>query len=138
MILVDTNVFLRYIDKRSSDHARARALLLNPPGDLIVAPQSVYEAYSVLTRPVDVNGLGVTPAQADQLIDRITFYATLVEEPSDLLERWRRLCVEHDVGGRPSHDARLAAFALGVGARTLMTLNPRDFRRYGLEIIDQP
>ena len=48
------------------------------------------------------------------------------------------LCREVPVGGKQIHDANIAATMLAHGERRLLTLNVKDFRRYGerIELVD--
>ena len=48
------------------------------------------------------------------------------------------LCREVPVVGKQIHDANIAATMLAHGERRLLTLNVKDFRRYGerIEMID--
>lgn len=47
------------------------------------------------------------------------------------------LCREIPIAGRLVHDANIAATMLAHGERRLLTVNARDFRRYGdrLELV---
>lgn len=42
---------------------------------------------------------------------------------------------EVPIGGRQIHDANIVATMLAYGERRLLTLNARDFRRYGDRIV---
>ena len=48
------------------------------------------------------------------------------------------LCREVPVAGKQIHDANIAATMLAHGERRLLTLNVKDFRRYGerIELVD--
>jgi hypothetical protein len=98
--------------------------------ELCVGAQNVFEFWVVATRPRNVNGLGLSPAQAEQEVRALLSGYTLLRDPPDLLERWLDLCSRYAVSGRPAHDARLVALMLAHGVTHLFTLNPADFARY--------
>lgn len=100
----------------------------------IVPAQAIYELWSVLTRRAEDNGIGTKVADADRTLDRCLEMVRLVPDPPGLFDRWRALCVEHDVKGKPSHDARIAAFTIETRATDLLTLNPADFKRFPVNL----
>ena len=68
MILVDTNLLLRLIQV---GHAHCQAawdainlLTARDNESFVIVPQNLYELYVVCTRPIDLNGLGMTRDQA--------------------------------------------------------------------------
>ena len=72
-ILIDTNVLLRTIQPGTADCAVARAAIreCRKTDRLTIVPQVVYELWVVLTRPTDVNGLGMSSAAAEQRIGEL-------------------------------------------------------------------
>lgn len=133
--LLDTNVLTSVQDSDYPKHKEVVRFLGVAPYDLCVAPQSLYEYWSVSTRPRKVNGLDRSPAEAwaDIVEFRRTF--TVLADPASLLDEWLDLCRTHGVSGKNAHDARLAAYARLNGISVLVTLNPRDFARYGLNVV---
>jgi len=132
-ILLDTNSLVRL---RDADHPRhavcAQAARLLQQGEHLpcVCAQVLIEYWVVATRPREVNGLGLTTAEAEEdLTDFARAYVWL-REPPDLVHRWRALVNQHAVRGRPAHDARLVAVMQAHGLNHLLTLNPADFKRY--------
>ena len=72
--LVDTNVLLRWVQPHHPLYALVQAALdaLRRQGETIfVTPQNLVEFWNSATRPVDRNGFGFTPAQADQELTRL-------------------------------------------------------------------
>ncbi len=102
---------------------------------LVVAPQSLYEFWVVATRPQNVNGLELSIERALQEVTAIREAFTVLPDPPGLLDDWLDLCRTHGVSGKNAHDARLAAYARLCGIPTLVTLNARDFARYGLNVV---
>ena len=139
MIGLDTNVLLRVIDNRHPHHPAAVALLNRPTTNgeaAAIVPQCLYESWTAATRPVASNGLGTSPALAAQWVQTFSGRLRLLRDPADLPERWQALVREHEVVGVKAHDARLAAAYLAHGVTRLATFNARDFRRFGLDLIE--
>lgn len=115
--------------KSSIDRALAEGVTL------VLAPQSFYEAYVVLTRRAEANGYALTGAEVRDILRDLESSFSLLPDPSDLVRRWLDLCAIHDVGGKPAHDTRLAAWAKAHGVEAILTHNPGDFARYGLAVL---
>jgi len=145
MILVDTNILVRVADPISTDCKATRLALklLRGGGNLpVIARQSVYEFWAVATRPagrppMGSNGLGMSANRADQWLDYILRTLTIIDDPKDLMERWRNLVRNYNVTGMKSHDARLVAIMQGYGIADILTFNTADFKRFnGINLID--
>ena len=63
---------------------------------------------------------------------------TVLEDSPDVMAALIALCREVPVAGKQIHDANIAATMLAHGERRLLTLNARDFRRYGgrIELVE--
>lgn len=137
--LIDTSVLSRLIERDSERGTAAERAVRDPPpdwGELAVCAQVLTEFWVVATRPVNVNGYGLTPAEVDAHIADFLELFTLLPDPPDLFERWRALVVAHKVCGKPAHDARLAALMGAYAVGRILTFNPRDFRRFpGIDIV---
>lgn len=140
--LLDANILLRRIEPAHSHHAIALQAvrdLLTTGQELFVAPQSIYEFWTVATRPLSVNGLGLSINEAVQDVTRIETLFTLLPDETGVYPQWRRLVVTYSVQGKPAHDARLVAFMLTHGITHLLTFNGSDFGRYtseGITVVD--
>ena len=135
-ILLDTSALTHYL-ATAVDGGRVSAGRLDERGDLVVAPQCLYELYAVATRPAENRGgFGLTPKQAARVVDDFRADLVFLPEPENLFELWRNLVVRHGVTGRATHDARLAAFALGHEIGTIATRDKGGFARFGLEEIE--
>lgn len=111
-VLADTNILGRSVHRNAAKHAEVlRALkILRSRGDrLCTVPQILYEFRAVATRPLDLNGLGLTPIQADRIMARIEQLCPILRDPPELYDERRRLIVAHGVSGKKSHDTRLIA-----------------------------
>jgi len=90
----------------------------------------MFEMWSVLTRPKEVNGWGLAPQEAAKFgTDALRTYG-LLEDPSGLVHHWLQLCEAHSVRGKQAHDCRLVAWMELNGIKHLLTLNSADFARY--------
>lgn len=132
-MLTDTNILLRARDSQSAAHEACREALhrLNVRSESVYICAQVYiEYWSVATRPLSVNGLGLEPADVERELRVFDGMFVYLSEPPDLLDRWRALVSQHQVRGRQVHDARLVAVMDAHGIDTLLTLNTADFARY--------
>ncbi len=129
----DTNILLRMSDRTSPSFSvtrRAVSQIRRSGGAIFIVPQNLVEFWAVATRPVAVNGLGLSPIQADRAVRRIERSFPLLPDKPEIHLYWRALVMNHAVSGRQVHDARLVAAMLAHGVSHLLTFNIADFRRY--------
>lgn len=132
-IALDTNIVLRVVNASEPDHKRVSdfvASLRSNGESFALAAQVLHEYWVVATRPIDVNGLGIEPAAARLSADRALQLFSLLPDPPGLFQAWLEMCTRLSIRGRPAYDARLAAWMLLNNVKTLVTLNPGDFRRF--------
>ncbi len=103
---------------------------------LRISRQVLREYLVVVTRPQTWS----TPLpMADALRDaeRMSRRFEVLEDGPRVTSLLTDLCREVPVAGRQVHDANIAATMLAYGERRLLTLNERDFRRFGdrLELV---
>jgi predicted nucleic acid-binding protein len=138
-VLVDTNVLLRAFQIDSPENATAKAALLvlqDKGTELCIVPQTIYEYWVVATRPKEVNGLGMTVAEAEQAVKLIVEDFSLRLDERGIFGRWQALVTKHEVKGKNAHDARLAAAMQRHGLTQILTFNGADFARFAeLEVI---
>jgi len=110
---------------------------LKQRGDAVyVTPQNLIEFWNAATRPVQNNGFGITPLQAEQEVMRIESYFRTAEETPFIYPAWRQIVSSVGVSGAQVHDARLVAVMQVHGLTHLLTLNTRDFARYpGITVV---
>ena len=131
--LVDTSCLLRLPvveDTRRTATIQAMAKMTQQGETLTVAQQNFVEFRGVATRPVDVGGLGMTPAQAGVVLDGLESQFPVLQETVEVYETWRWLCDHVGVSGKQVHDTRLVAFCIVWNIGTVLTWNPKDFRRF--------
>lgn len=131
--LVDTNILVRFFDSSHADHQPCVDAIRcgqAQPGRLNVCLQIHIEFWSVATRPLNVNGLGLTPNEAGAALGDFDKFLPLLPDPPDIADRWRKLVMRYGVSGRSAHDARIAAWMESTGTTELLTLNGSDFYRF--------
>ena len=140
-VLVDTNVILRRIHRAHTQHRAAREAILRLTEDgnrICVASQNLVEVWVVATRPLESNGLGLTPSQAERVLARVEGSVFRLPESDDVYSEWRRLVVAHGVSGKKTHDARIVAAMLVHGLKHVLTFNASDFSRYSTIVVLDP
>lgn len=137
-ILLDTNILVRLANGQDPGRTPVLNTLRQQVlqgSQLFLVPQNLYEFWAVATRPQQVNGLGITPDQARQEIERFTLAYEVLPETSAVFQHWLNLVSTHAVSGRPSHDARIAAAVQAHGLDALLTLNAPHFKRFDLTVL---
>src|SRR2546425_455050 len=110
--LVDTSILARLANSADTYHkvATHAVLELHRRGEVLhLAPQNLIEFRNVATRPVAVNGLGLSAVASK--VKAVAFEATfplLVETP-DIYPVWKALVDAIGIVGKQVHDARLVA-----------------------------
>jgi len=140
-VLVDTNLILRRIHRAHPQHRAAREAILRLTEDgnrICVASQNLVEVWVVATRPLESNGLGLTPSQAERVLARVESSVFRLPESDDVYREWRRLVVAHGVSGKKTHDARIVAAMLVHGLKHVLTFNASDFSRYSTIVVLDP
>jgi predicted nucleic acid-binding protein len=110
--LIDTSVLARLANKADAHHAVAACavLELHRRGEtLLVTPQVLVEFRNVATRPVAVNGLGLSTVDAEAQAATFEARFPLLAETPDVFPAWKALVGALNVIGRQVHDARLVA-----------------------------
>jgi len=84
----------------------------------------------VATRPVDVNGLGLTPVVTAQRVEEFLQRFDLLSDQTRVFTYWRALVERYERKGKQVHDARLVAVMQAHGVEHLLTFNVDDFKAY--------
>jgi predicted nucleic acid-binding protein len=131
--LVDTNILLR-ISRRSDPQHKlvdsALARLAEQGTTLYYTPQNIAELWNAMTRPIARNGLGLSVADADLVVQAIESNMSLLPDNEAIYREWRRIVVRYGVSGVQVHDARLAASMYVHRVDHILTLNGADFSRF--------
>jgi predicted nucleic acid-binding protein len=138
-VLVDTNVVLRRLQRTHPQHRKAREAIIrfSKEGNRIcVTSQNLVELWAVCTRPVESNGFGLTPAQAERVLTRVESSIFRLPDSDEIYAEWRRLVVTHAVSGKKAHDAHLVAAMTVHRIAHILTFNTDDFTRYaGIQVL---
>lgn len=132
-ILVDTNILLRRAQPASAHHQMtldALTALVRAKVDLCLVPQVIYEFWVAATRPIEVNGLGLDVATAEQSVDALLRDFVLFRDERGVFDNWRTLVIAEAVKGKTAHDARLVAAMQRHGLTNVLTYNTPDFARF--------
>lgn len=131
-ILTDSNVLLRLTQQTDPDHQRADGALhvLRLRGDEpCIVPQIIYEYWTVCTRPIEQNGLGMTITDTTSKMRRLQQIFPLYRDERAIFNRWEDLVTRYGVKGKKAHDARLVAAMLRHRLTHLLTFDS-DFKRF--------
>jgi predicted nucleic acid-binding protein len=132
-VWVDTNVLLRSAQPAHPlylEGSQSIARLLEQRHRLYSCPQNIVEFWSAATRPVAVNGLGLTQQQVLLEITSIEKSLTLLPDAHRIYQTWTGIVADHQVLGSKVHDARLATVMIVYGIEHILTFNAPAFRRF--------
>lgn len=131
--LIDTNVLLRLAQKKHPmrpDARRALVTLRKQGEELCIIPQNIIEFWAVATRPVANNGLGLIVDEAAREIKKLKRLFKLLPDTPAIFTEWEKLVIQHQVAGKPTHDARLVAAMMAHKIAHILTFNTDDFKRF--------
>jgi len=139
-VLLDTNILLRSINPTHAHSAiaiDATDALRRQGSELCLVPQNIYEFWAVATRPVAVNGLGLSSEDAQQEVDGLLRHFTLLRDERTVFEHWREIVATYQIQGVRSHDARLAAAMQRHKVTAVLTFDEEVFRRIDeIDVLD--
>ena len=139
-MFVDTNILVAARFVTAPAHVTACRCLDrtgNSSEPLHISRQIVREYLVTVTRPQSWSAsLAIVDALEDAT--RLVSSFTVLEDGPNVMAALAVLCREVPVAGKQIHDANIAATMLAHGERRLLTLNVKDFRRYGerIELVD--
>lgn len=142
--LVDTTILARLANASDAQHAVAAAavLELHRRGETLhLTPQVLIEFRNVATRPVAVNGLGLSTADTETQSATFETRFPLIDDTPDIYPAWKSLVEALAVIGKQVHDARLTAVCHVNGLTHLLTFSVGHFARFsgygpGLVVVD--
>jgi predicted nucleic acid-binding protein len=134
VIVLDTGILLRLVDRNDPLHGSVRAAVraLKVRGDgLATTAQNIAEFWNVCTRPASARGgLGLSVAETDHRLRLLERIIRLIPDSAAAYPIWRGLVVSLGIQGVQVHDARLAALMQAHGTTHIPTLNVADFARF--------
>src|SRR5216684_5519149 len=111
-VLVDTNILLRSAQPShplSSQATHAVSNLIRQKDAVFFCSQNIAEFWNVATRPAERNGLGWSPEEVLQEVDKIEKSLTLLPDVPAIYPAWKQIVKDHKIQGVKVFDARLAA-----------------------------
>jgi predicted nucleic acid-binding protein len=142
--LIDTTILARLANAADAHHAvAAHAVLeLHRRGEVLhVTPQVLIEFRNVATRPVAVNGPGLSTVDAEAQTATFEARFPLLADTPDTYPAWKLVVGALGVIGKQVHDARIAAVCHAHGVTHLLTFNVSHFARMagigpGIVVVD--
>jgi predicted nucleic acid-binding protein len=132
-VLVDTNVLLGATDRARQHHGASMALL-ESGRPLVISAQVIREYLVVATRPVAVNGLGLSREDGLENLRALRTVLRLLPEERPLLGTFLTLIEDVPCAGKRLHDAFLVATAIAHAVPTLATWNLDDYVGFGQQV----
>ncbi|MCI0387425.1 MAG: type II toxin-antitoxin system VapC family toxin [Acidobacteria bacterium] len=132
-ILLDSNILIYSANPASpfySECVKGMSVIRQNGDTPCIVPQSLYEFWTVATRPVDRKGLGLMPVQAHRELATIKTLFPFFPDSAAIYPEWERLVTQYSVSGRTAHDARYIAAMTVHGITHLLTYNKDDFKRF--------
>ena len=130
--LIDTSILGRLANIADPSYPVAdRAVMeLHRRGELLhLTPQNLVEFRNAATRPTAVNGLGLTPGEAEAKAAHFESLFSLLPETPDIYPAWKKLVIAAVAIGKQVHDVRLVAICHANGVSHLLTFNTPHFAR---------
>ena len=98
MILIDSNILVRYANFNDPLYSNVDQLInrLFAQGEqLCIVPQNIYEFWSVASRPIANNGLGMSIVEAEVTKQRFTQFFKFFPDDPQLYREWENLVVHY-------------------------------------------
>lgn len=130
LVVVDTNILLAATDQSRTTHSAATAFLNQDERQLALTPQIVREYLAVATRPIEVNGFGMSGVNAVANVSQFLSDMTLLSEDIATVGHLMGLVARDSATGKQVHDANIVAVALAHRAAAIVTDNVRHFSRF--------
>jgi predicted nucleic acid-binding protein len=130
LVVVDTNVLLAATDRSRAAHSAATQFINEDERRLSLTPQVVREYLAVTTRPVEVNGFGLSGKDAVANVEQFLDDMELLPEDGATRRRLVDLIAHDSAAGKQVHDANVVAVALAHKAGAIVTDNARHFSRF--------
>ncbi len=140
LVMVDTNILLSASNSNRTDHEASHRVFLKALEagvHLATCGQILREYLVVATRPMQVNGLGLSLEDALTNLDWFRKRQVYLEEPESVHQNLVRLIEKHNITGKRIHDLNIVALMNQFNIHTLLTNNAADFEIIpDIEIMD--
>ncbi|TVQ22600.1 MAG: PIN domain-containing protein [Spirochaetaceae bacterium] len=131
VLFLDTNVLLAASDRSRSAHPDCTSLFSEASMagcHLACTPLVLREYLVVSTRPIDVNGLGLSTGGALRNVREFRKKVVVLDESTQVLKGLLALVEAHGLTGKRVHDANIVAAMAVHRVDTLVTSNDSDFK----------
>src|SRR4051812_12037627 len=101
--VLDSNILLRMAQDTHPMHApatQATTTLIRQGETVHIIPQNLYEFWSVATREIKYNGLGLSISDAQAELAKLRALFLFLPDSPAILPEWERLVTTHAVSGR--------------------------------------
>lgn len=131
--VVDTNVLVAATDESRRGHRRAVEVLDDWPtvGTVLYTSGQILREYlAVATRPLDMNGMGVSSEDAIANVRSLRGRLHLLAENTKVADHLLVLLAEVPCSGKQVHDANIVATMLVHGVGAIVTADEAHFARF--------
>ncbi|MDZ4684625.1 MAG: type II toxin-antitoxin system VapC family toxin [Planctomycetaceae bacterium] len=132
-VLVDTSVLGRMANQADLAYPVAVAAVaeLHRRNEMLhITPQNLIEFRNIATRPLALNGLGMSTIEANAAMERFEAKFPLLDDTPDIFAAWKAIVLTLGVVGKQVHDARLVAVCHAHAVPKLLTFNSSHFNRF--------
>ena len=133
-MLIDSNILVYSINISSPKHKSAQNFLLENLGKLEVAHQNIFETIRVLTHPKFPKPMKIS--ETIETIEGILKGCRIISPDYRTHRITLELIKKYQITSDQVFDAYLAATALANGIDTIATDNIRDFKKFGIKLIN--
>lgn len=130
--LIETSILVRLGSEADPLYQMASDIILHlhRQGETLHAtPQNFIEFRNVATRPLNVNGLGMTADEVEIEAAKLERRFILLPDNDRIYPAWKQLVKASGVIGKQVHDARIVAVCQVYGMTQVVTFNTQHFAR---------
>jgi predicted nucleic acid-binding protein len=142
LLFLDTNILRTATNEARQHYQLARDLIMAHHSSglhLCISAQIVREYMVVATRPLQVNGLGLSPNDTIHNIDEFRNRFLFFPETEEVSNELRVLIIKYRLSGARTHDANVVATMSAHGVSKLVTDNTGDFSAFStIQTFDLP
>lgn len=134
--LLDTSILARLANAADQKHSIATNAVveLHRLGETLhLTPQVLIEFRNVATRPIPVNGLGLSITDTEVLASTFESRFPLLDDAPGIYPEWKSIVGALGVIGKQVHDARLAAVCHVHRVSHFLTFNVAHFTRLAVQ-----
>lgn len=132
-LLIETGILFQLMQISSKQHDSVRnafRILKERDANLFITTQNIMEFMSVVTRPIEKNGLGLTLEEARKYMLELLSTFSLLQDTPTVLDEWLQIIINTNLSGHQFYDAKLVAIMKANGIKHILTTNPIDYKFY--------